>query len=385
MKVAIVYDCLYPYTVGGGERWYRSLAEELASRGHDVTYLTRQLWPVGDSPDAPPGVSVVAVCGGGAEYTIGGRRRISAPFRFGAGVLRHLLGNRDRYDVIHTCGLPYLSLLAARLAEKLGGPPVVTDWLEVWSRSFWIESLGPLLGRLGIAVQRFCLFATGPAFTFAEMTAKRMQELGYRGEPVVQRGLYGDSTDVVAIDEHVREPRVVYLGRHVREKRVGAIPAAIARARQEIPEVRATIFGDGPERPALLGEIDRLGLGSVVEAPGFMPWPVIEEELRRASCLLLPSTREGYGLAVVEAAARGVPSVVTRAPDNSATELVREGENGFVIEGADAETLGAAIVRAIRAQPDLSRRTLAWFRTERERLSVASAIPAIEAVYRRVG
>ena len=44
MRVCLVYDCLFPYTVGGAERWYRNLSERLAADGHDVTYLTLRQW-----------------------------------------------------------------------------------------------------------------------------------------------------------------------------------------------------------------------------------------------------------------------------------------------------------------------------------------------------
>ena len=37
MRICILYDCLFPWTVGGAERWYRNLAERLAADGHDVT------------------------------------------------------------------------------------------------------------------------------------------------------------------------------------------------------------------------------------------------------------------------------------------------------------------------------------------------------------
>jgi hypothetical protein len=46
MRIAFVYDCLYPYTVGGAERRYRSLVAQLAQR-HDVTYVTRRQWQRG--------------------------------------------------------------------------------------------------------------------------------------------------------------------------------------------------------------------------------------------------------------------------------------------------------------------------------------------------
>ena len=63
----------------------------------------------------------------------------------------------------------------------------------------------------------------------------------------------------------------------------------------------------------------------------------------RAMCMVLPSRREGYGLVVIEAAARGTPSVVVEGPDNAAVELIEEGVNGVVAASASAEDLAAAI------------------------------------------
>src|SRR3954453_11668405 len=75
MRVCLVYDCLYPYTVGGAERWYRNLAEELVARGHEVTYLTRLQW---DDAPVVPGVRVLAVAPRMELYGHG-RRRLLPP------------------------------------------------------------------------------------------------------------------------------------------------------------------------------------------------------------------------------------------------------------------------------------------------------------------
>ena len=87
MRVCLVYDCLFPHTVGGAERWYRNLAERLAADGHEVTYLTLRQWPRGADPGVP-GVRVVAVGPRLGLYTASGRRRIGPPLAFGLGVLR---------------------------------------------------------------------------------------------------------------------------------------------------------------------------------------------------------------------------------------------------------------------------------------------------------
>ncbi len=125
MRVCLIYDCLFPHTVGGAERWYRSLAERLVADGHEVTYVTRRQWPRGERADIDPRVRVVAVTPRMELYTQDGRRRILPPLVFGAGVLWHLLRKGGRYEAVHTCSFPYFSLLAAAAVRPLHGYELV--------------------------------------------------------------------------------------------------------------------------------------------------------------------------------------------------------------------------------------------------------------------
>lgn len=375
MHVAVVYDCLFPHTVGGAERWYRALADELLAAGHEVTYLTRRQWPQGTGPDVP-GLRVVAVSGEDALYDEDGRRRIVPPLRFGGGVLRHLLRNRDRYDAVHLCAFPYFSLLAVRLALAGTRVPVGVDWFEVWSDRYWREYLGGAGGRVGALVQRLCARATPRAFVFSERHAARLREEGLRSEPVRLRGLYDPGTAPAEPDVAPRPPLAVYAGRHIPEKRVEALPGALAAARERIPELRAVVLGDGPTRAAVTAEIARHGLQDVIELPGFVAPDRVAATLRAASCLVLPSVREGYGLVVIEAAAHGTPSVVVDGPDNAAVELVAEGVNGAVAAGE--RDLADAIVRVVEAGPALRERTAAWYREDARELSAAASARIIE-------
>ncbi len=173
----------------------------------------------------------------------------------------------------------------------------------------------------------------------------------------------------------------MFAGRHIREKQVTAIPQAIALARRHIPDLKAVIFGDGPERRRVLSEIARLQLEDVVNCPGFAPWDEIDSALSNAMCLLLPSRREGYGLVVVEAAVRGTPSIVVRGADNAATSLVADGVNGFVVADAEPAALAEAIVKIHSAGPALVRSTYGWFLDHAQELSVDSSVARIEQVY----
>ena len=378
MKILVVYDCLFPHTIGGAERWYRNLAERLAGEGHDVTYLTLRQWERGEPHDVA-GVRVRTAGPRLSLYAAGGRRRIAPPLVFGAGVLVHLLRHGRAYDVVHTASFPYFSLLAAGLLRRPSRYRLVVDWHELWTREYWREYLGPVGGRIGWTVQRRGLRLRQQAFCFARMTAARLRAEGVRGPVVVLPGEYEGS--LAAPPPRPARPEVVFAGRHIPEKRVPALVDAFAVAHERAPELRLAIYGDGPERDEVLARIAAHGLGDVARAPGFVSAEEVDDALAHALCLVLPSRREGYGLVVVEAAARGVPSIVVADPDNAAVELVDEGENGFVAASAGAEDLAAAILRVRDAGPALRERTAAWFARNASRLSLGASLDTVVAAY----
>lgn len=376
MRICLVYDCLYPYSIGGAERWLRGLGEDLARRGHDVTYVTRRQWERGDEP-VIEGLRVVAVAPGGPLYTEAGRRRIWPPIRFGLGVLVHMLRRRRDYDALHAIAFPYFSLIALRIAA----PRLETgvDWFEVWSRHYWRNYVGGIGGRIGHAVQRLCIRLTPRAFVFSDLHGRRLREEGLRGDVVRLSGLYSGPFEAEEGAATAREPLVVFAGRHIPEKRADAVPAAVAAARREVPELRGLILGDGPEHDTVTRAIATAGATAFVEAPGFVESERVHSSLAAASCHVLPSEREGYGMVVIEAAASGTPSVVVAEEDNAAVELIEDGVNGFVAKSLD--DLPRAIVAVHEAGTALRESTLDWFRRNAPRLSVADSARRIADEY----
>jgi glycosyltransferase involved in cell wall biosynthesis len=367
MRICLVYDCLFPHTVGGAERWYRNLAERLAAEGHRVTYLTLRQW------GASPGVAGFEVRAVGPRmnlYTHGGRRKILPPLVFGAGVLWHLLRNGGRYEVVHTASFPYFSVLAAAVARLRSRFGLVVDWHEVWSREYWREYLGAA-GGLGWWVQSRCAHVRQRAFCFSRLHARRLRESG-GPEAVVLEGEYAGP--LKRPDPRPADPVVVFAGRLIPEKRAPAVFPAVARARERVPELRCAIYGDGPER----AEVEWQG----AQVHGFVAPEELTAALRGALCLLLPSRREGYGLIVVEAAAAATPSVLVAAPDNAATELVEDGVNGVVAPSASPEDLAEAVLRVHDGGMALRQSTADWFGRNASRLSLDASLERVVQSYR---
>jgi glycosyltransferase involved in cell wall biosynthesis len=228
-------------------------------------------------------------------------------------------------------------------------------------------------------VQLLCARVPQRAFCFSRLHAARLREEGLRGDVTVLEGEYVGSLEAPAPTS--AEPLVVFAGRMIPEKQAPAGVAGVAAARGSIRQLEAIFFGDGPERERVLDAIRRSGAGEAIRAPGFVPAAEVDAALGRALCMLLPSRREGYGMIVVEAAAKGTPSIVVAAPDNAATELVDDGVNGVVAVSAEPGELARAIVRVHDGGVAMRRSTAEWFAANVRRLSLESSLETVLAGY----
>lgn len=359
MRIAIAYDCLFPLSKGGGERQYRRFAEDFAAAGHEVTYLTRLQWD--GAPPTIPGVRIAVVSADRELYDDNGVRRLGPAIRYARGLFDHLRRHRDGYDAVLVSALPSTNVLAVRAALVRTKVIVSVDWLEVWRPDQWRKYSGPVIGRVASVLQHAAARLSPLATCHSQLSARRLRECGVPGDPVVSPGLI----DPVGAGEPLLSlpspPRVIFIGRHIPDKRIESLPAAIAYARERIPDLTATIFGEGPTRDAVLAETKRLGLSEVVSLPGFVAQDELDRGIRNAACLVNPSTREGYGLVVVEACAAGTPVVLVDGDDNASVELVQEGVNGKVAASVAPSELGAAIVDVVSAGEPLRKTTHAWY------------------------
>ena len=341
-RICIVYDCLYPYTVGGAERWYRNLGEALITEGHCVTFLTLRQWPKGEK-GVVPNAAVVAVGPRLALYGTNGQRRVLPPLVFGFGVMWHLLRHGGRYDACilplsHTsrCSRSVFCSQSTATGSRWIGRVLVFRLLDALSRQSWRAHRLDGAGALP---------AAPAACVLLSRTHRGSPGTAGFGDPArILRGLCERLPD--RREPAPADPVIVFAGRHIPEKRVATIVPALARARAQRPDLRACILGDGPSRAEILNAVALSGLAKCIEVPGFVSAEAVSDYLSRALCLIHPSEREGYGLVVVEAAALGTPTILVRGVDNAATELIEDGINGFVVDSASPQDLADAILRS---------------------------------------
>ena len=376
LRICMMYDCLFPWTIGGAERWYRNLGERLALAGHEITYLTLKQWDDADPPQIP-GVRVVAV-GPRMPLYRDGKRRILPPLRFGLGVFLHLLRHRRDYDWLHTASFPYFSLLAAGLVRPFSKYRIAVDWHEVWSGEYWREYLGGL-GFIGSAVQGLCAHVPQIAYTFSALHGARLDAIGVR-DVTLLTGEYAGGEHRSRISA-AAPPTIVYAGRFIPEKRLELLVEALALVLEQESDLRAVFYGQGPDFERIKDRVRELGLADRIELPGFVGADELEEAMCAATAIVQPSAREGYGMVVVEASARGVPVVVVAAPDNAATELVENGLNGFAVPAPEPRLLADAIRACVAGGRSLRSATRQWYRENKERLSLDHSLEQVVSNY----
>ncbi|MFG6279379.1 glycosyltransferase family 4 protein [Microbacterium sp. 5K110] len=359
--VAVAYDCLFPYSTGGGERQYRAFADAIGAAGLDVDYLTSVQW---DGPvPSEERFRIVPVSTRLSLYTADGVRRIPAALRYAAGLFRELRRRRSRYAAVIVSGLPIFNVFAARLALWGSGTRLVVDYLEVWHRRQWVEYSGAVTGTIAWILQRAAIAMTPLATCHSQLSASRLRREGLRSAPLVSPGLIDAAVETAPTSPASRPPYVLYAGRHIPDKRVETLPAAVAEARTAIPDLRLVILGTGPSTPQVRAEVDRVGGAEWTEFPGFVSDAELDTLLHGALALINPSRREGYGLVVVEANAHGTPVVLVADEGNAATELVDDDVNGVVAPATSPTDLARAIRAIADGGDDLRRSARAWYDT----------------------
>ncbi|HEX4139549.1 MAG TPA: glycosyltransferase [Candidatus Methylacidiphilales bacterium] len=144
--------------------------------------------------------------------------------------------------------------------------------------------------------------------------------------------------------------------RFVEKKNLARLLEAFAQYRARGGEWSLVLLGDGPLRPALEQQCDDLGLHDLVLMPGFRQYGELPAYYALAGAFIHASTIEPWGLVVNEAAASGLPLLVSNRC-GCAPELVRDGVNGFTFDPANAGALTALMEKI--AAPNFDRTAFA--------------------------
>lgn len=321
---------------GGAEVFLAEVCARLVERGWRVTQMSAA-FPRADREQWQRGVRVLRR---------GGRLTV-----FAHALAWQFTGRFGGHDAVLDVqnGVPFLSPLVARR-------PVAVLVHHV-HREEWRMLFGPITGRLGwwlesrLAVR---VYAGRPYVTVSEHTRAELAALGVPPQriSVVHNGAH---PCVATTAEKDPGPLVCFLGRLVPHKRVEHAIEAVAKLRTELPDLRLEVVGGGDWADQLRRAAADLGVADAVTFHGHVDAATRDRILARSWVLALPSVKEGWGLAVLEAAAQGTPAVAFRSAGGVAESVV-DGETGMLaddpedftarlrtllVDGAERARLGA--------------------------------------------
>ena len=308
---------------GGSETYLQRVGAQLAASGIDVTLRTAR-YEGARRRDMVDGVHISRAGGRYTVYIWAGLAMVAS--RIGLGPLR-----RSRPDVVIDSqnGLPFL----ARLAY---GRRVVL-LVHHCHRDQWPVA-GRFLSRFGWFVESWLsprLHRDNQYVTVSLPSARDLTDLGVDANrvAVVRNGLDEAPPDTLT-GERSATPRAVVLSRLVPHKQIEDALDAVAVLRPRMPELHLDIIGGGWWEDRLVRRAEQLGIADAVTFHGHVDDVTKHSVVQRCWVHLLPSAKEGWGLAVIEAAQHGVPTIGYRS-SGGLTDSVVDGVTGVLVDSHD--------------------------------------------------
>lgn len=305
-------------TAGGAERYLVEVTGRWADAGHDVTIFGPQL-PGSEEPRGGGRGVKVGYVGEGSRLTVFGR------------ATAYLRAQGTKFDAV-------LETVSTRPfgAHRMVGRKAVVLYHQtaedVWNQEFPLPVA--LIGRYLLEPWWIRRLRGAVIVANSPSTAAALQRFGLVSQAVVPPGC--DIPDAVEIRAGPSaRPRLLWIGRMVRTKRPEDAIKAYALIRGRIPDATLDMAGAGylQAMPAARDIPDVAIHGPVSELAK-------RALLAGADLLLLPGTREGWGIVAMEAASYGVPVVAYDIP--GLRDAVVNGETGILVAPNPSALAGAA-------------------------------------------
>ncbi|GBF33923.1 glycosyltransferase [Desulfocucumis palustris] len=346
MRIAYVYDNAYPYYVGGVEKRIWEISRRLSQKGHEVHMYCMKYW-TGNDIINQDGIYLHGVCKPMSLFS-NNRRSIREAIYFACKVLSPLL--KEKYDIIDVQNFPYFSTFPSKYCVVYRRSKIVITWHEVWGK-YWFEYLG-IIGSMGLLVERLVALMSNEMIAVSESTASSLKMINQKANiSIVPNGIDFKQIHKVKPNGHYYD--IVFAGRLIKEKGLELLLDSVNLIKNSRPNIKCLIIGNGPMKEELEKLITNYKLQNNVFLKGFIgEYEDLIAQIKNSSTFVLPSTREGFGIVVLEANAAGVPVVTIEHARNAAKELVTDGKNGYVSK-PNPNYLASAIMMAIDNSKDL--------------------------------
>ncbi|UYP18546.1 glycosyltransferase family 4 protein [Rhodococcus sp. Z13] len=308
---------------GGSERYLEQVGAQLAARGVRVVLRTAS-YPGAPKRDRIDGITVSR---GGGRLTV--YPRALAAILAGRLGFGPLAGIRPDAVIDTQNGIPFF-------ARFVAGAPV-TVLVHHCHREQWPVA-GRVMARLGWWIESTLsprVHRRNQYLTVSLPSADELRALGVDRDriAVVRNGINAIPADVTPGGDGTRTPHpsLCVLSRLVPHKQIEDALAAVAALRDTVPGLHLDVIGGGWWEQNLRDAAADLGIADAVTFHGHVDETRKHELLSHAWVHVMPSRKEGWGLAVVEAAQHGVPTVGYRS-SKGLTDSIIDGVTGLLVD-----------------------------------------------------
>ncbi|MCL5072415.1 MAG: glycosyltransferase family 4 protein [Actinobacteria bacterium] len=326
MKIALVYDAVYPYVKGGGEKRYYEIGKGLSQKNHQVHFYGMKFWE-GDKDIKRQAMYYHGICSPKPLYEKNGKRSIQEAIHFGFACFKLI---KEDFDLIDCCNFPYFSLLVCKLISIIKKKPLYATWHEVWGKNYWLEYIGRK-GYLGYFIEKIAALMPDKIISVSEHTTCLLKNNLNSKKPIytVTNGIELDSIEKIAPAKEKSD--IIFAGRLISHKNVDILIKSIKLIVEKNPDIKSLIIGDGPEKERLESLTQKLNLERNIKFLGFLEnYDDVYALMKSSKIFILPSTREGFGIVALEANACGIPVLTIDHKNNAVRDLIRENRNGFI-------------------------------------------------------
>jgi glycosyltransferase involved in cell wall biosynthesis len=331
MKIAFIYDAVYPWIKGGAEKRVYEIARRLVVRGHEVHWYGVGWWKNDvDCRDIidHDGIILHGVCSPIDLYT-DGRRSIGEALKFSQSLLPKLMS--EDFDIIDCQEFPYFPSYVTKLHSIIKGSRMVITWYEVWD-DYWVDYLGSK-GRIGKLVEKSTTKLPELVVPISDKIKMDLYRLNV--DDTVMRTVPNgvDFDRLQKIKPSKEQFDVIYFGRLISHKKVDVLVRAISAVKKEIPDVSCAIIGEGPDREKIENLVNELNLRDNITLFGFIERDEdVLSRVKSSRIFVLPSIREGFPNTILEANSCGLPAIIVNHEKNAGVGVVQNDYNGYVVE-----------------------------------------------------
>jgi N-acetyl-alpha-D-glucosaminyl L-malate synthase BshA len=366
MKLAVGITCYH--TFGGSGIVATEIGLELARRGHRVHFICAE--PPARLDPATPNLAFHKVELRDYPLLLEGQY----PLALASQMVE--VAQKERLDLWHVhYALPHAT--SAYLAKQILGPRAPRVITTLHGTDVVLVGNDPSY----LPITRFTIEQSDGVTAPSAFLAQATRDNFGLARPIEVIPNFVDTDGFTPNGADAADPLIVHSSNFRPLKRVDDVIAVFAQvARGRGRRCRLALLGDGPERPRVEAEVRDLGLAERVTFLG--ETRDVAATLRRAHVFLLPSETESFGLAALEALACGVPVVASRT--GGLPEVVRDGEDGYLLPVGDTEAMAAAVAR-ILDDAALHRRLAATARAGAvARFSRAPMVTRYEEYYEKI-